>query len=87
MYIFCLSDCCSSIDVVGKGDALNAHPDIFTTYTLEPGDLINGKKHYTSQDGTKAIAYNEEYSGQWLIQAAEKRYCIKFEPTGTDEIL
>ena len=71
------------------GDAHNADLKIFTTYTLEPDDLINGKQHYTSQDGTTSIAYTKEENGLWLIQPAEKRYYmyIKIEPTGTDEIL
>ena len=40
-------------------------PEYFTTYTLE-ASLSNGKAHYTSQDGTRAIAYGEY--GNWELQ-------------------
>ena len=47
-------------------------PDIFTSYTIE-SYLLNGKVHYTSGDGTKAISYLIG-DGAWGIQDAWKRY-------------
>ena len=57
--------------MIGEGDARDARPDIFKIYLIEP-DLVNGKVHYTSQDGTKAIAF-ESSLGEWNIQTAESR--------------
>ena len=63
--------CCEVVNVSGKGDAFDTYSSIFTTYTLE-SNLVNGKGHYTSKDGTKAIAYIEE-KGILIIQKEERR--------------
>ena len=60
--------CCKKISVNGKGGAFDSHPNIFTPYTLE-SDLVNGREHYISQDGNKAITYNKG----WIIQKQEDR--------------
>ena len=49
----------------------NKQPGIFTSYKIEQ-DPFNGKVHYTSEDGEKAIAY-ESKRGEWNIQSAEER--------------
>ena len=59
------------MNVVGRGAARDARPEIFTMYTLQ-SDLVNGKEHYKSHDGTMAIAYNQE-RGMWLVQKMEQR--------------
>ena len=50
----------------------NKQPGIFTSYKMEQ-DPFNGKVHYTSEDGEKAIAY-ESKRGEWNIQSAEERW-------------
>ena len=65
----------SSSIVVVQGEesitgAKDAQSQIFTTYRIEK-DLLNGRVHYTSGDGTKALAYG---GGSWRIQSVEKRY-------------
>ena len=65
----CPSGCCSEVEIVGYGDARDARPNIFKTYTIE-NDLLNGKVHYTSKDGDHAIAY---VGSSWLAQRAVKR--------------
>ena len=50
-----------------------AQPNIFGKFTLE-ADLVNGHMHYTSLDGTMAIAYAT--SGNffaWYIQTVDQR--------------
>ena len=64
-------ECCHSIEIKGGGDVRNGQATIFTTYTRE-GSLINGHVHYTSHDGRKAIAFNDDHN-KWKIQSASKR--------------
>ena len=52
--------------------AKDAHSYIFTTYRIE-NNLLNGRVHYTSIDGTQAIAYNND-EGIWCIQPVGNRY-------------
>ena len=49
--------------------AKDARPNIFTKYQIEKS-LVNGRVHYTSVDGTIAIAYGV----QWTIQPVRYRY-------------
>ena len=65
------SECCDTIEVHGQGGPVQRQRGIFDTYTLEQ-DLVNGHKHYTSQDGTRALAYNTN-DNEWKLQATEKR--------------
>ena len=73
--VHCSEDCCGTLRVVQKDESDTAarlsQPKIFTNYTIETG-LVNGRVHYTSHDGTKAIAYHED-KGQWIIQPVERR--------------
>ena len=62
---------CSKIEVQGGGGAKEKHPEIFTTYTIE-SDLVNGHSHYTSKDGTMAIAFNKD-ENEWKIQPVANR--------------
>ena len=55
--------------MVGQGNVRDAQQNIFKTYTLE-ADLLNGKVHYTSKDGDRALAYD---GSSWNIQDASKR--------------
>ena len=48
--------------ITGVKDAQSV---LFTTYRIEE-DLLNGRVHYTSKDGKKAIAYA---TGRWRIQS------------------
>ena len=57
--------------VQGGNDPVVRQPNIFETYTLEL-DLVNGHKHYTSLDGTMALAYNTD-NNEWKLQADDKR--------------
>ena len=66
-----VSKCCDEVRVVGQGDVLNAYPKIFTTYKIET-NLLNGRVHYTSQDGKLALAFNAAHK-QWYIQDADIR--------------
>ena len=72
------ADLCQLVEVVKSqgttSGAKEAHPHIFTTYTIED-DLLNGKVHYTSMDGTQAIAYNND-ERIWCIQPVGSRYWI-----------
>ena len=65
-----VSECSPRIEVLGGGAAKQTHSGIFTTYTIEP-DLMNGRVHYTSLDGTKAIAFGG--NGVWYIQPVANR--------------
>ena len=55
--------------MIGYGDVLDIYPSIFTTYARE-SDLVNGKVHYTSSGGDRAISY---VGSKWLIQSAANR--------------
>ena len=44
---------------------------IFTSYKIER-DFLNGKVHYTSENGEEAIAF-ESKRGEWNIQSAKER--------------
>ena len=55
-----------------KSGAKDAQSHIFTTYHIEENPL-NGRVHYTSVDGEKVIAYNNEL-GHWFIQPVASRY-------------
>ena len=71
----CSGSCCGTIQVIHKDVSDTAarvyQPNIFTNYTIE-ADLVNGRVHYTSHDGTQAITYDEDH-GEWLIQTAGRR--------------
>ena len=69
------SECCDTIVVQGGGGAKARQPTIFSTYTTEP-DLVNGHRHYTSQDGSMAIAFNKDHK-EWKIQPVTRRQCQK----------
>ena len=66
--------CCKEFEIIGKGTPKNSLEsrgvNIFTTYKLEP-DLVNGKQHYTSQDGTRAISFVNNRI--WMVQSASAR--------------
>ena len=64
-------ECCAEIEVTGGGQAKVKQWSIFTTYTIE-SDLVNGHPHYTSLDGSKAIAFNLD-NNDWKIQPEENR--------------
>ena len=64
-----ISGCCTEVEVIGYGDVRDVYPNAFTTYTME-SDLLNGKVHYTSSGGNKAITY---VGSKWLIQSASNR--------------
>ena len=68
---FVVPDCCTKIEVIGGGRAKGKQSSIFTDYTIEP-DLVNGHPHYTSLDGSRAIAFNLDHN-EWKIQPVEKR--------------
>ena len=57
--------------MIGVGPACNAQSNAFTVYTVE-SDSLNGKVHYTSRNGAKAVAYDT--AGDWNIQSADKRW-------------
>ena len=69
MYLLVVSECGPRIEVLGGGAAKQTQSGIFTTYTIEP-DLMNGRVHYTSLDGTKAIAFG---TYNWHIQHVAHR--------------
>ena len=65
--------CCESVRVVydeSNTEVFQARPEVFQTYTIEP-ELLNGKVHYTSEDGTHAIAKCN--NGAWQIQPVSVR--------------
>lgn len=69
--------CCETVRVryhEDNTDAYQARPEVFQTFTIEP-DLLNGKVHYTSEDGTHAIAKCN--GGAWQIQPVSVRYKIE----------
>ena len=68
--------CCNQIEVrehsgCNPCDAISAQPQIFTTYTIDQDNVIDGKAYYTSQDGRYAMVYTNSNGGQWLIQPVE----------------
>ena len=66
--------CCITLEVVQGQDAITGAKDaqshIFTTYHIEEYPL-DGRVHYTSMDGRKAIAYS---NGRWRIRGVKIRY-------------
>ena len=68
---FVVPDCCTKIEVRGGGQAKEKQSSIFTTYSMER-DHVNGHPHYTSLDGSKAIAFNLD-NNDWKIQPEENR--------------
>ena len=52
-----------------KNEAYELHPYIFTSYVIEKG-TINGRNHYTSVDGTRAIA---NMCNGWNVQEDSDR--------------
>ena len=66
-----ICQCCSTIVVQGGGGPLAKQSSIFETYALE-ADLVNGHGHYTSLDGTMALAYNTD-NNEWKLQGEDKR--------------
>jgi hypothetical protein len=65
--------CCYKIKVSftkgHAGGAITLHPYMFTIYMMEPG-LVNGRNHYTSQDGRFAVSFCGD---SWWIQAEDTR--------------
>ena len=66
--------CCGKVQVSGTGDTREAEQSthIFDVIYTKDAGKINGKEQYTSQDGTKAITYNDE-KGIWSIQPIRDR--------------
>ena len=62
---------CNTIEVQGGGGAKELQPEMFTSYAIE-SDLVNGHSHYTSKDGTMAIAFNKD-ENEWKIQPVANR--------------
>ena len=62
------TDCCPSVGVFH--DTGDRHSSMFTNYHIERS-FLNGKVHYTSEDGTRAISY---FNNKWHIQRVEDRY-------------
>ena len=52
-----------------RNEAYERHSYIFTSYEIEEGK-INGRNHYTSEDGQSAIAY---ICNTWNIQSDQSR--------------
>ena len=71
-----IKGCCNKLEVVQGQEAITGAKDaqskIFTTYQIEENPL-NGRVHYTSIDGKRAIAWNNEDKA-WHIGHAESRY-------------
>ena len=69
-----ISGCCFRVKVGftrgQRGGAFKLHPYMFTYYRMEPG-MINGRNHYTSEDGRFAISYCGD---SYWIQRADTRY-------------
>lgn len=61
--------CCNTIYVQGGGSAEDKQSAVFATYSIEQ-DLVNGYRHYTSLDGSRALTF---VSPGWILQAADKR--------------
>ena len=53
-----------SVEYAEENEAYERLPYIFTSYVIEKG-MINGHNHYTSADGTRAIAY---ICNRWIVQ-------------------
>ena len=53
-------------------NVFEAQQAIFTNYTIE-NTMINGKSHYTSDDGTRVLWYNECPVGQWIVGLPDDR--------------
>ena len=74
--VHCVVDCCGTLRVIekdGSESAVGASlQSIFTNYSVED-DLVNGRVHYISRDGSKAIAYHKDHGGQWFIQPADDK--------------
>ena len=51
-------------------NAFDAQHTIFAFYAIED-NMINGKAHYSSNDGTKGIWYGE--CGLWMIGSPDGR--------------
>ena len=78
LIIHTASGCCNQIEVRQYSDCnhmgclvLVAQPQIFTTYTIDQDNVIDGKAYYTSQDGRYAMVYTNSDGGRWLIQRVE----------------
>ena len=57
------------MEYIEKNEANERWPDIYTSYVIEKGN-INERNHYTSEDGTLAIAF---ICDSWNIQYASDR--------------
>ena len=60
------SECCNrvSVEYTEKNEAFERFPSIYTSYVIEKG-MINGRNHYTSVDGTRAIV---NICNSWNVQ-------------------
>ena len=52
-----------------RGGAWKLHPYIYTFFLMEEG-LVNGRNHYTSEDGRFALSFCGD---SWWIQADDTR--------------
>ena len=65
--------CCSKIEakyLSGDGEAYLEYPKLYQEYKIEPG-YINGKPHYTSDDGKYALRWDG--NKDWNIGEVEDR--------------
>ena len=65
-----------SVEYTEKNEAYERHSSIYTSYVIEKG-AINGRNHYTSEDGTQAIASCDGRS--WNIQPSSYRLEICYD--------
>lgn len=66
-----IPECCSKIRLEFEDFhtlVYQKYPYLFTDFEKEP-DVLNGKAHYTSNDGKYAISYNT--CQQWVITILE----------------
>ena len=79
---FSTSGCCYRVKVGftrgQQGGAFKLHPYMFTYYRMEPG-MINGRNHYTSEDGRFAVSYcGDSY---WIQRADTRCINITYDPS------
>jgi len=65
--------CCTKVKLSGDGEAFLEHPKLYQVYMIEPG-YINGKPHYTSEDGAYALRWT---GTSWSIGTAKHRLTDK----------
>ena len=76
-HTYLIAACCKKLLISHNENTDRIGFDIFKAYEIE-NTTLNGRVHYTSDDGGKAIWYGD--CGLWVVGPPDNRYAYTIAP-------